>query len=45
VYYKIRGDCVGGVEKTYMRKILVGEILTDRDFPRDDGKKTLIKGF
>jgi len=45
VYHEIRGDCVGGAEKTHMGKILAGEILTERDFPRDDGKKTLTEGF
>ncbi|KAK3374532.1 hypothetical protein B0T24DRAFT_577590 [Lasiosphaeria ovina] len=30
--YEIRGDCVGGIEKTHMGKILAGEILTEKDF-------------
>ncbi|KAK4449026.1 hypothetical protein QBC34DRAFT_351713 [Podospora aff. communis PSN243] len=33
VYHEIRGDCVGGAEKTHMGKILAGEILTEKDFP------------
>ncbi|KAK0613589.1 hypothetical protein B0T14DRAFT_591458 [Immersiella caudata] len=37
VYHEIRGDCVGGMEKTHMGKILAGEILTERDFP--EGKR------
>jgi len=32
LYNGIRGDCVGGLEKTHMGKILAGEILTETDF-------------
>ncbi|KAK4211357.1 hypothetical protein QBC37DRAFT_389750 [Rhypophila decipiens] len=32
MYKKIRRDCVGGLEKTHMGRILAGEILTERDF-------------
>ncbi|KAK0715939.1 hypothetical protein B0H67DRAFT_645624 [Lasiosphaeris hirsuta] len=32
VYNEIRGDCVGGIEKTHMGKILAGDILTEKDF-------------
>jgi hypothetical protein len=32
VYNEIRNDCVGGMEKTHMGRILAGEILTERDF-------------
>ncbi len=32
VYSKLRRDCVVGIEKTHMGKILAGEILTEKDF-------------